>query len=137
MSAFAAHRLQEAVYAALLADADLSARITALYDSPPEGAVAPYIAFGDTSIESYDTKSTPGNRIRFDVVIWSQTAGQMEAKEIMALVDAVLHKSLPPVAGFQLVSIRLEGAQVTRDRSDAAALTEGRLTYRAVLFASL
>jgi len=134
MSAFAAHRLQEAVFAALSADADLGARITGLYDRPPEGAIAPYISFGDTSIDPYDTKTIGGTRIRFDISVWTSGSGQMDAKEIMALVDAVLHDSLPEVSGFDLVSLRLASARVTHDDSDAAALTEGRISYQAVLF---
>ncbi len=136
MSAFAAHRLQEAVYAALAADAAISSRITAIYDRPPEGAVTPYLSFGEATVEPYDTKTTRGCTVQFDIVVWEAEGGQMEAKEIMALVDAALHDNALMVADYDLISLRLVRARASRDDSEASSLTEGRLSYEALLFAA-
>jgi hypothetical protein len=134
MTAFSAAALQVAVYDALVADSDLSARVTAIYDEPPAGARMPYIAFGDTSITSADTKTLAGSTVDFDVSVWSGEASQMEAKEIMAVVDSILHTADLNITGQDLVYLRLQNAGVVRQFRATGSLYRGRLSYRARLF---
>ncbi|UTW56188.1 DUF3168 domain-containing protein [Kordiimonas sp. SCSIO 12610] len=134
MTALSVVPLQVAVYDALMADSDLSARITGIYDEPPAGARMPYIAFGDTSITVADTKTLEGSTVDFDVSVWSGDMGQMEAKEIMALVDSILHTADLHIQGQDLVYLRLQNAGVVRQFRATGSLYRGRLSYRARLF---
>jgi hypothetical protein len=134
MTALPAAAMQSAVYDVLVADSDLSARVTGVYDEPPAGARMPYIAFGDTSITNADTKTQGGSTVDFDVSVWSGEASQMEAKEIMAIVDSILHTADLNIVGQDLVYLRLQNAGVVRQFRATGSLYRGRLSYRARLF---
>jgi hypothetical protein len=134
MTALSTAALQSAVYDALVADDNLQNRIAGVYDEPPAGARMPYVAFGDTSITNADTKSHEGAMVDFDVSIWSGEASQMEAKEIMALVDKVLHTADLDIEGQDLIYLRLQNAGVIRQFRSTGSLYRGRLSYRAKLF---
>ena len=134
MTAMASDLLQVAVYTALTADATLGARVTGIYDTAPENATAPYISFGSSSLQPRDAKNLEGAEIVFDLHIWTATEGQMEAKELMALVDAVLHEAALTLAGHTLISIRLRGSDVARQFDPSETLYRARLTYRALVY---
>ncbi len=134
MSAFAAPLLQQSIYEHLANASDLTARVSAIYDEPDEAAVPPFIAFGDTRHQPYDTGTTEGATIHFDVLVWSSNMHQMEAKEIMALVDAELHLMNVFVPNYTLVRLVLVSADVTKQQRDANSYARGRMTYKAVMF---
>ncbi len=134
MTAFAAHQLQQAVFAILIADAGLKARVTGVYDEPPFGARPPYVAFGETQLRDTGVKGRRGSTISFDVTVWSAEPSQMEAKELMALVDGLLSGSSPDVPGHEVVEIKLNSASVITQFSEAGSLYRGRLNYSARLF---
>jgi len=130
MTTLSAAALQEAVYAALIANSDLTTKVTGVYDEPPIGARMPYISFGDTSLSNADTKSEAGMIIDFDVSVWSGEESQMQAKELMALVDADLHTADLNIDGHGLAYLRLQNAGVTRQYRPTGSLYRGRLSYQ-------
>lgn len=134
MSAFAAHKLQEAVYNKLTADTDLNALVTAIYDEPPSGAVMPYIAQGDTSTALSDTKTEYGMSVTFTIEVWSDEASQMQTKEIMAVVDTVLHDQPLTIPGFHLSFLYHEKSTVERKTEETSVYHYGKLTYLARLY---
>lgn len=134
MTAFAAHQLQQAVFALLAGDASLKARVTGVYDEPPFDARPPYVAFGETQLRDTGVKGRDGATISFDVVVWSAEPSQMEAKELMALADGLLSGADPDVPGYELVDIKLGSASVITQFSEAGSLYRGRLSYSARLF---
>jgi len=129
--------LQAAVFTRLSANLDLSSKVTAVYDAPTDGAAFPYIAFGDTRFAAQDSKSSRGGMVQFNIDIWSAKRGQMQAKELMALVDAALHSTPLVVAGCDLIGLRLERSLVREEQSGRSGprLTRGQLGYRVLLFA--
>ena len=134
MSAFSAgEKLQEAVYTALTTDAILMAAVTAIYDEPPEGAVMPYVAMGQTEFMSSDTKTSYGQIITFTIDTWSDDAGQMQAKSIMTNVDDNLHRSTLSVTGFHLVYMALERATVSKQTDATTSIYKGVQRYKALL----
>lgn len=135
MTAFVGHKLQEAVFSLLSADTTLGLKLTGIYDQPPQNTRPPYISMGDTSVQPAEMKDRAGNRISFDIMIWSGEPSQMEAKELMADVNAVLHQSKPPIDGFDLVDMRLVSANVVRQFTEAGGLYRGRMNYSALVFA--
>ncbi|WP_286828747.1 MULTISPECIES: DUF3168 domain-containing protein [Kordiimonas] len=134
MTAFAAHQLQQAVFALLAADTGLKARVTGVYDEPLFGARPPYVAFGETQLRDTGVKGRDGVTVSFDVIVWSAEPSQMEAKELMAQVDALLSGASPDVPGHELVDIKLGSASVITQFSEAGSLYRGRLNYSARLF---
>ena len=134
MTAMACHKLQEAVFTALAADADLSATLTGVYDEAPVGASYPYVAMGDTSLRPNDLKDRDGAQISFDITVWSNEPSQMQVKELMAVADAVLHRVDLPIVGHDLVTLRLQNAGIVRQWNEEGSLYRGRLTYSALLY---
>ena len=136
-SSFAAAAMQDAVLVALQSDQTLNCLAAGIYDEAPMSASYPHVSFGDTNEQSEDTKSHRGRRVSFDVLVTSQDLGQKRAKEIMAAVDGVLHGAALAVDGWDLITLTLVTARVTsqaKGPGDRASLTEGRMTYRALLF---
>jgi len=134
MTHLSAHKLQEVVYAALTAETALSQRVSGIYDQPVTGATFPYVAMGDTTILPSTVKDRSGGRITFDVLVWSNEPSQMEAKDLMALVDNVFAQSAIEADAFDLVQIRLQNAGVVRQFNEEGSLYRGRMSYSAVVF---
>ena len=132
MTGFVADKLQAAVFAALSADVTLSAMVTDVYDEPIVGAVMPYVAFGETKTKPFDTKNSVGADTNFTVEIWSDDPGHMEAKEIMAQVDEVLHQADLILDGHSLMFLFMTEASVKREQTDTSDNYKGVLSYRAV-----
>ena len=135
MPVFASLALQEAVFTRLSNAPSLMDRRVAVYDEPPEGAVFPYVAFGESRYQPYHTKDTFGATLTFDIHVWSDSRGQIEAKEMTALIDAELTNSAAlPVAGYVLVNLRLENSKIVQQSRFGRSLYRGWLSYRAVVF---
>lgn len=134
MAGLAAHKLQEVIFDALVSNTDLNERVSAIYDQVTPNASYPYVAMGETSMVPLPVKDRSGSRVTFDVVVWSSEPSQMEVKELMALVDKVLHDGSPEGIGFELVQIRLQNAGVVRQFNEEGSLYRGRLTYVAVIY---
>ena len=133
MTAYASDTLQPAVLAALNGDSALSAAVQGIYDEPPASPTPPYVSLGETREEMWDTKTEGGASVTFDIDVISDAPGQLQAKQISALVDAVMQPAGFTVTGFTLVSLRLVTAIVTRITDQAATSHRSRMTYRALL----
>ncbi len=104
--------LQQAVYAALVADAAVGALIADRIYSlvVPQNAAFPYVVIGETSSSEWDTKDTDGMEQRVTIHTWSRYRGASEALRIMgALVDALDSVALA-VASHTLVDLRFDNA---------------------------
>ncbi len=135
MTAMASHRLQEAVFRALAEDDTLKAHFEGIYDEPPVAAAFPYLAMGDTSISVQDLKDRDGAQINFDITVWSDQPSQMQVKELMELVDKVLHHADLPIVGYDMVYLRLANGGIVRQWNEQGSLYRGRLSYGALIYA--
>jgi len=136
MTLLASPKLQEAVFAALAADGNLSLLLTGIYDEAPTGVAYPYLAMGETGLAAGDLKDRRGGRLSFDLFIYSSEASQMQVKELMGSVDGVMQAADINVVGHDLVTLRLTSASVVRQWSEAGSLYRGRLSYSALLYAA-
>ena len=134
MTALISHRLQEAIFQILKEDQTLQYKITGIYDQAPPNVVFPYLTFGETSAQAADLKDRAGVSISLTVSVWSIEASQMEAKELMADVDAILNQRAIEVPGVDCSSLHLDAALVQRQFSSAKVLYQGRLNYRCVCY---
>ncbi|WP_262689786.1 DUF3168 domain-containing protein [Kordiimonas aestuarii] len=134
MTAFYCHRLQEVVFAQLMADEELSARLSGLYDEVPLGASMPYLAMGETNISPAGLKDRQGNVVTFALWVWSDGDGQLECKDLLAAVDRLLSRHKPTVPGCHAGEIILTGAAVTRQYAENGSRYRGRLAYKVQLY---
>lgn len=127
----AAIELQKAVYAALVADVALAARIgNRIYDHAPASAPFPYVTFGRASHYDWGTTTEDGDEHIFTIHVWSRTKGRAEALAIMAAVRARLHDADLTLSGHALVNLREEMSE-TRFEDDHD-VHHGSLRFRAV-----
>ncbi len=134
MTALASHKIQEAAFVLLKDDATLGLKLSGVYDQPPEAAVWPYLSMGETSITAADLKDRRGNRLDFEITVWSNQQSQMEVKELMADVDRVLSGVSIQAVGLDTLPVRLLNANVVRQYSQTGSLYRGRLSYSVKYF---
>ena len=127
-----AAELQEAIFAALGADAALIAALggARIYTEPPKHVASPYVTFGRTSVYDWSTGTEKGTEQLFTLHIWSKAKGNKEALEIMEMARWVLEDKSLPLDTHHLVNLRLEFAEVRFDEDQA--VHHGLLRFRAV-----
>lgn len=124
--------LQQAVFAALSADAALTALIGPgrIYDDVPQGSRPPYVTFGSATAHDWSTGSEPGTEHLFTLHVWSDTRGKLEAQEVLAAIRAALHEQALAVFGHTLVNLRHDRSETRR--TPDGELIQGTARFRAV-----
>ena len=119
----AAWALQQAVYAALVADHTLSTLCNGrVFDAVPRGAAFPYVVIGEA--EEQDAGS-PASEHTLSLHLWSRGNGSREIKQLAGAVRTCLDGANLTLNGHVLVSLAFLSADYTR-QSDGE-------TYRGVL----
>ena len=128
----AATELQTAIFAALAADAGLTALLggAKIHDHVPANTAFPYITFGRTSIYDWSTGTGSGSEQLFTLHIWSKAKGKQETLAIMEKAQAALHDQSLALDAHHLVNLRLEFAEARLDED--LAVHHGLLRFRAV-----
>lgn len=123
--------LQQAVYAALIGDAQVAALSNgAIYDALPPGPVPDlYVSLGPERVRDRSDKTGRGAVHDFAVTVISDTAGFGAAKALAAAVSDCLADADPTLARGHLVSLNFLRARARR----LAAGREIELWFRAVL----
>jgi len=134
MTAMAFHQVQEAVFSALIADTALQERLTGIYDEAPSEARYPYLTMGDTNASTNDLKDITGAQISFNIALWSNEPSQMQVKELMEHTDKILHRSKLIIVGYDLLTLQLQTASVTRQWIEEGSLYKGILSYTAQVY---
>lgn len=124
--------LQQAVFAALEANASLTALIGPgqIYDDVPRIATFPYVTFGQTQVRDWSTGSEPGNEHLFTLHVWSRENGRREVHEALGVLRDGLHEALLALDGHRLINLRHEFSE-TRREADGETY-RGLIRYRAV-----
>ena len=125
--------LQEAVFAALSADADLVGALggAKFHDVTPAKVSFPYVTFGRTSTYDWSTGTEGGSEHLFTLHVWSKHKGRKEALELMEMVRAALHDQDRALGRHHLVNLRLEFSDMRYDEDLAAY--DGSMRFRAVV----
>lgn len=132
MAGDASWPLQQAVFAALSADAGLQALIGAparIYDDPPDDAAFPYLVLGEGRVSDWPG-AAGGIEHVIRIAAFSRYHGRAEAKQIISAVYDALHDRPLTVSGHALVNLRFVFADVFR-KQDGETF-EGVMRYRAV-----
>jgi hypothetical protein len=111
-----ARALQEAVFEALAADAELEGLLggAKIFDGAPRNAEAPYVHLGEMNARDWSTATEAGVEIVFAVVAWSRAPGRSEALAIAERVRAALHEAALALAGWRLVNLRHMATETAR-----------------------
>ena len=109
--------LQQSVFAALSADAALTALLGPghIFDDVPQGTALPYVTLGRTTAQDWSTGSEDGTEHLFTVHVWSGARGKKQAHEVLGAVRSALHDQPLAVAGHSLINLRHEHSEVRRD----------------------
>lgn len=129
----AGRALQEAVFSALVADAELGDMIggAKIFDSVPRNAAAPYVHLGEMVFRDWSTATERGAEINFAIAVWSRGEGRSEGFRIAERVVLLLHDVSLSLEGFRLVNLRHVATETAR-----AEKPEGRrlvARFRAVV----
>lgn len=123
-------KTQEAVYAALVAHAGVQALLGApprVYDHVPDEATFPYAAFGVAHIAPEDSKLDSAFDHTLTLDIFSRYRGSKEAKEILQVVYAALHRAELSASGASFPLCEFHSAEI-------APLDDGMTTHIAARF---
>lgn len=128
----AAWALQQAIFAALTADAGLTALLggARVYDDVPVRAQFPYMTFAQTAERDWSTGGEEGSEHVVTLHVWSRGAGRKEALQIMGAARALLHDQTLSLSGHRLVNIRHEFSEARRDTDGETY--HGIVRFRAV-----
>ncbi|HEY1244568.1 MAG TPA: DUF3168 domain-containing protein [Hyphomicrobiaceae bacterium] len=124
--------LQQSVFAALSADAALTALLGPgrIFDDVPQGTALPYVTLGPATAREWSTGSEDGTEHAFTVHVWSGARGKKEAHEMLGAVRAALHDRPLTLAGHSLINLRHERSETRRDRDGETI--HGTARFRAV-----
>jgi Protein of unknown function (DUF3168) len=130
--ASAAWALQQAIHAALTADAGLLALLggTRVYDDVPTRAEFPYVTFAPGEERDWSTGSEDGTEHVVRLNVWSRAGGRKETMAILSVLRALLHDGGLSLTGHRLVNLRHETSDVRR-ASDGETY-HGMVRFRAV-----
>lgn len=101
--------VQQAIYARLTADTDLSALISGVFDEVPEAAakdqVKPYVVFAEITETPMDTHDRRGWEVLVTLNVWSAYRGFGRSGEVIGHLDRILNRVDLEVDGWELISI--------------------------------
>jgi hypothetical protein len=100
--------LQSAVAAAL----NQLGALTGVFDGPPARAAYPYVALDATTETDWSHKSGGGREVMVAITIWDDQPVRLHS--LADLVEAAV-EAPGPVAGWQLVTMRLLRRRIVRD----------------------
>ncbi len=124
--------LQQSIFAALTADAALTALLGAgrILDDVPQGTALPYVTLGQTALRDASTSTEDATEHSLTVHVWSDARGKKETHAILAAIRSALHDQPLALVGHRLVNLRHELSEVRRD-PDGATL-HGLARFRAL-----
>jgi hypothetical protein len=128
----AAWSLQQAMFAALSADAALAALVGAnrIYDDVPQATSPPYVVLGPVTARDWSTATEAGTEHIITLHVWSKAPGKKQTHEIMDAIRATLHDQPLTPAGHRLINLRQEASDIRR--APDGETIHGTLRFRAV-----
>ena len=132
MADTASWALQKALFSALSSDGTLLSLLggAKIFDDVPQETALPYVTFGQTSSRDWSTGTEEGEEHVMTLHVWSEAAGRREVNAILGEVKRVIAGASMPLAGHQLVNLRLEFAESRREADGETY--DGVARYRAV-----
>ncbi len=113
----ASFALQQSIYAALAADAQITTLLGAprIFDDVPQKSDFPYLTLGQSSVRDWSTGTESGDEHILTVHVWSRASGRKQTHEIMGALKSALHNRALTLAGHRLVNLRHEFSDARRE----------------------
>jgi len=110
--------LQKTIYAKLNTDSTIKTTYSAtVHDHVSSGTAFPYVVIGEeTLIDDSSSKDIDFNEFTLTIHTFSRNRGRKEAKQIMARIYALLHKTSLTVTGANHINTRFEYSDVVREQ---------------------
>jgi hypothetical protein len=108
--------VQTALYSRLTGDATLMAKITGVYDQPPQGEAFPYVVIGEDDAADFDDDRATGFDVEMMIHAWGRAhRGRQEVKAIQADIYRLLHRQPLAVTGADTVDTIVAFTETFRD----------------------
>jgi hypothetical protein len=107
--------IQEMFYDLLKNDAQLSSKISGVFDAHPEPQKFPYITIGDGYSNQFTTFNRMGEEVFFNVHVWSRYKGFKEGHEISSDIFRLLAQQHLDIPSFGSVACFFESSETLRD----------------------
>jgi predicted nucleotidyltransferase len=118
--------LQKAVYNAL--DAALSCKV---YDAVPQGAAYPYVVIDRIDANNADYLISRKDESYLYLSVWSVYRGQREVNDIMAAMDAALHRQKLAMDDGRMVICFVQRKSTMRDADNLTF--QGAVTLKVLI----
>lgn len=117
---------QKALYTAL------SAALSPIkvYDAVPQGAAYPYVVINNTEIVTADFLGSRKDERMVYLSVWSQYRGQKEVLDILADIDAALHRTALTLETGRMVQCFVADKGTSRDSDNLSF--QGRVKLRII-----
>jgi hypothetical protein len=120
--------LQQAVYARLTGDVDLSADVTGVYDDVPEDAQYPYVTISTVASSPDNELGEYGRQTVVQLDVWSAYRGFAEATGILSHIERLLDRQPLPITGHSTVAVRHASVTALRDPDEDIRRITARYT---------
>lgn len=131
MSGFCHYAMQEALHAALEADAELMAAVNGVFDFVPAKTALPYVTFGEMRVTDVSTLEATLMQVEPVLHIYSRSKGRKEVSDIIETLHSLLHNKTMTLSGYTLVSLRFVGSDIALERDGQTY--HGRMRLMAVV----
>jgi hypothetical protein len=124
--------LQVAVYQRLNGNVGTG---VAVFDEVPSGTAYPYVVIGETTERPWLTHTEDGSEETVLIHVWSDAKGAMEAKTILAAINARLHRVNLTLTGGAVAQLVRVFKDVFREPTDVPGetLRHGVIRFRAFI----
>jgi len=102
--------VQGAIYAQLLANADIISEGIPVYDAVPQPVSVnnnafPYITIGEDNHVTIDSDDTNINQVSITIHTWSRQSGRAETKKIQGYIYGALHRASLTSSGYKFINL--------------------------------
>ena len=100
----------------MVADVELNAITSRIYDNAPKDAVFPYLVFSGERSRDRSTKSHALHETIIEVQAFSRT-GKSEVERLLDRVFSLLHSQEMVLNGHNIIAMRCELNEITRENN--------------------
>jgi len=107
--------VQKAIYSALSGNVTHSAAAVPVYDNVPQGTAYPYIVIDEQVTAEADYLGSRKDERTVYLSVWSSLPGKKQVIEIMASIDALLHRQVLELEAGTMIRCFVKRKSTQRD----------------------
>jgi hypothetical protein len=106
----AMQEVQQALITRLTGDALVMDRVSAVYDTVPQGSAVPYMVIEQIEQETIEALGEEIWRVGVILEVWTDAKGRKEALSVLERLQALLHHGALNIDGHALREMRVDSA---------------------------